>query len=236
MSETSISNPISREDSINLDGVASNLSSTNDSMTTNEQTSTFSNITEFETVNSTSMTFNTDITSTLSSSGLSEIDKSRNATKELILKKQLLHDIQKLKIDLSQKDLMMSTMKADLLNRVSDLEDKLSDTVHAKQLMQAKYESRIRMAQSINNEQLNSLKSNLQESLKLQKKYKEQYTDLSKRSFDFKTQFVGTELNEDEYLELKEKSEEQQTIQDFIAVSYLFLLFPCLRMCVCVLL
>ena len=74
----------------------------------------------------------TDITSNLSSTTLteSELEKSRHVTRELLLKKQLLHDIQKLKIEISQKSLLIDTLKADHLNQIDDLEEKINDLAH----------------------------------------------------------------------------------------------------------
>ena len=62
--------------------------------------------------------------------------KQSRVTKQLIERKQLLHDIQVLKIELSQRSLIIDNLKAEHLNKVDELEERLSDAIHQKQLLQ----------------------------------------------------------------------------------------------------
>ena len=167
-----------------------------------------------------------DMTTFLSSTTFTDTDveKSQNITKDLILRKQLLHDIQKLKIELSQKNLLVDTLKADHLNVVDDLEDKLSDAVHTKQLIQAKFETQMRIMQNENNNELKRLKVELQESAKLQKSYQIKYQEIYDKTGDIKSAFVQMELNEEEYFVLKGKSIESLTTSEYFAVGYKLLL------------
>lgn len=62
--------------------------------------------------------------------------KQSRVTKQLIERKQLLHNIQVLKIELSQKNLIIDNITAEQLNKVDELEEKLGDAKHQKQLLQ----------------------------------------------------------------------------------------------------
>lgn len=193
------------------------------SLATNNTTngSTLSTNTELETTNFSNVSL-TDVTSTLlsSSSNLTETDveKSRNITRDLLLKKQLLHDVQKLKIEISQKDLLIDTLKADNMNRIDDLEDKLTDVNHEKQMMSAKYETKLRMIQEEGTKKINKLRSDLHESLKSQAMYKEKYEALSSSTLSSKKLLVDVELSEEEYLDIKGKSDEDLSMQEMFKV------------------
>lgn len=198
----------------------------NNNSTTNGQTSTLlstGTTTDFDSTTNFSSTSLTDLTSGLSSSNLTETDadKSRNVTRELIVKKQLLHDIQKLKIELSQKNLLIDTLKADHLNQIDDIEDKLADAIHKKQLSQAQCETQIRLYKNDTEKRINALKNQLQGSMRAQKSFQRKYEDMANKKADLRIDFVQSELSEDEYLELKGKSEESISPQDFFNVSWL---------------
>jgi len=197
----SLSNKTNNEE----DATASSRSvSKNDTNQTNTMLST-----EFESSNMSSTLF-TDITSNLSTSALTETDneKSRHVTKELILKKQLLHDIQKLKIELSQKNILIDTLKADHLNQLDDFEEQVADVMHEKQLIQAKYETQLRMVRTESEKYIKKLKAELQESVKQQQRFKENNVFMMGQSKDFKMNFVDSVISEEEYFQLKEKDED----------------------------
>ena len=65
--------------------------------------------------------------------------KKRYLTKQLIERKQLLHDMQLLKIEVSQKNLALENMKAEHVQLVEELEEKLHDATHQKQILQVIY-------------------------------------------------------------------------------------------------
>jgi len=181
-----------------------------------------SNITELESTNVSSVSLTDATTTGLSSFSESYIDKSRNATRDLLYKKQMLHDIQKLKIELSQKNLMIDTLKAEHLNQLDDLEEKLADAIHGKQMFQAKYETESRVFKTEMDKQVSLLKKELQESGKMQKYYQKKYDDEMKNKdelVDFRTGYIPKDLNEDDYLELKSSQENELSIQDVFDIK-----------------
>lgn len=49
-------------------------------------------------------------------------------------RKQLLHDLQLLRIELSQKNLVIDNMKAEHISKVDELEERLGDALHKRQV------------------------------------------------------------------------------------------------------
>jgi len=54
--------------------------------------------------------------------------------KHVLERKQLLHDLQLLRIELSQKSLIIDNLKAQHMSKVEELEEKLYDALHKKQV------------------------------------------------------------------------------------------------------
>ncbi|XP_066920860.1 progesterone-induced-blocking factor 1-like [Clytia hemisphaerica] len=201
----------------------STLLTTNITTTIGQSTNGLSNITELESTNI-SGTLTDTATGLLSSLNLSESDmeRSRNVTKDLLFRKQLLHDIQKLKIELSQKNLMIDTLKAEHLNQLDDLEEKLADAIHGRQLMQAKYETQSRSTKSELDKHVQSLKKDLQEAMKSQKYYQRKYEDEMNNQQElntFREGYIPRVLDEDAYLELKSECENTLSIKNLFDVK-----------------
>ena len=93
----------------------------------------------------------TDLSLTLSADELSDHThthtRRRTQNKYLLERKQLAHDLQVVKIELSQKSLMIDNLKADHMQIVDDLEEKLSAALHQKNMLQAKLESQLKIEQ-----------------------------------------------------------------------------------------
>ena len=59
--------------------------------------------------------------------------------KNVVERKQLLHDLQLLRIELSQKSLIIDNLKAQHMSKVEELEEKLYDALHKKQVQSLLY-------------------------------------------------------------------------------------------------
>ena len=90
-------------------------------------------------------------------------DKKSKITKQLIERKQLSHDLQLVRIELSQKNLQLENMKAESLQRVDDLEEKLNDERHQKQILQARLESQLTIQQEESRRRQELIKAELDE-------------------------------------------------------------------------
>merc|ERR1711862_944378 len=75
----------------------------------------------------------------------SSAEKTRRMHRHVIDKKQLLHDLQLLKIELSQKSLLIDNLKADHMQKTEELEEKLSETTHTKQILHARLDSQLKI-------------------------------------------------------------------------------------------
>ena len=73
----------------------------------------------------------------------SRVHEKRKINRQIYEKKQLLHDIQVLKIELSQKGLLLDNMKAEYMQRVEDLEEKYGESQHQRQLLQTRLENEL---------------------------------------------------------------------------------------------
>ncbi|XP_075119234.1 progesterone-induced-blocking factor 1-like [Leptodactylus fuscus] len=76
-----------------------------------------------------------------------ERNGSPKITRQLIERKELLHNLQLLKIELSQKNLMIDNLKGEYLTKIEELEEKLNDTVHQKQLLTLRLETQTKIQQ-----------------------------------------------------------------------------------------
>lgn len=80
--------------------------------------------------------------STLKSKKQQQKERDRIA-RQLLEKKQLEHDLQLVKIELNQKDYLLENAKTDYKVKLEELEEKLHQCKHQKQILIAKSESQI---------------------------------------------------------------------------------------------
>ena len=90
-------------------------------------------------------------------------DRKSKITKQLIERKQIMHDLQLVRIELSQKNLQIENMKAEYLQKVDELEEKLHDESHQKQILQARLESQLTIQQEESRRRQELIKSELDE-------------------------------------------------------------------------
>ncbi len=153
-----------------------------------------------------------------------EADSDLKVTKEMIDRKQLQHDFELLRIELSQKNLMIDTMKAEYLNKIDEMEERLSDAIHQKQLVAAQLQAQLRTAKAEYEKDSRNLKQEIQLLLKQQKEMNLDNQKLMEKAIDSKDMLIDLELDEDDYLAIKGKHIEEQTLREFIAVSTHFFL------------
>lgn len=67
--------------------------------------------------------------------------------RQLLEKKQLEHDLQLVKIELNQKEYLLENAKTEYQMRLEDLEEKLQECRHQKQILLAKSESQLAIHQ-----------------------------------------------------------------------------------------
>ena len=95
------------------------------------------------------------------STTIADSDAENRVTKAMIQKKQLLHDIELLRIELSQKNLMIDNLKVEHMNKVDELEEKVSDNRHSKLMLQARLESQLKLQQEESQSRLERMRQEL---------------------------------------------------------------------------
>ena len=152
-------------------------------------------------------------------------------TAHLIEKKQLLHEMDRLRIELSHKTLLAESYKAELMNKIDDLEEKLSDVTYSKHMMKAKLESQLKLKEDEANIQKRKLKEELTQITNRQKQLEDENFKLHEKAGYLRSSlFVDIDqLTDEQYVDLKSKDIEQLSLKDYVAVSNLLTcaLFPC---------
>ena len=151
-------------------------------------------------------------------------DRRKKLSKQLLERKQLLHDIQVLKIELSQKSLLLDNVKADSMQKVEELEEKLSDAVHQKQILQARLESELKIQQDDSRRRQEQIQHELEGILRRQHQLESTNERLQERAIDIRKSLDNIELTEGQYQSIKTREEEELSIKDFVAVSSIFLM------------
>lgn len=156
-----------------------------------------------------------------SETGLGGNDRRSKITKQLIERKQILHDLQLVKIELSQKNLIIENMKAEHLQKTEDLEEKLNDAIHQKQILQARLESQLQIQQEDSRRRHDSVKKELEEVSKRQHQLESTNLMLREKAGDVRKSLKDLELSEERYYELRSLSEDEISLRDYVAVSHL---------------
>ncbi|XP_055893566.1 progesterone-induced-blocking factor 1-like [Biomphalaria glabrata] len=163
----------------------------------------------------------TDLTMSPDHSELIDVrNKKKHITKHLIERKQLLHDIQLLKIELSQKNLTLENMKVEHLQQIEELDEKLHDVTHQKQILQARLESELqiqsdeaRKRQELIKRELDALRNQQQQLEKTNERLKEKAGDIRRTLKDLT-------LSEERYYHLRAQPEDELSLRDYVAIKF----------------
>ena len=178
------------------------------------------------TENETTSTENTTVESStlLTSSALSssQVDSEGDSriTKHEIERKQLLHDLELLRIELRQKNLVIDNMKVEHLGKVDELEELLDDNRHDKQILQARLESQLRLQQEEAKSALERMRQELAILLEKQKTLEVKNKKLEEKAFDYQVGIDLEFLSDENYLELKSNDPSDLGLREFIMVSF----------------
>uniref|UniRef100_A0A4W3HWW7 Progesterone immunomodulatory binding factor 1 n=1 Tax=Callorhinchus milii TaxID=7868 RepID=A0A4W3HWW7_CALMI len=145
---------------------------------------------------------------------------STKITKQLIERKALHHDLQLLKIELSQKNLIIDNLKVDYLTQIEDLEEKLNDSLHQKQLLQVRLENQLKIQQEDARRRQDLRKQELETILERQKQLEQTNKQLQDRAGDIRRGLRDLELSEEQYVELKVRPEDQLSIPEYVSIRF----------------
>ncbi|NXP30797.1 PIBF1 factor, partial [Leiothrix lutea] len=141
-------------------------------------------------------------------------------TKQLIERKELLHNVQLLKIELSQKNLMIDNLKVEYLTKIEELEEKLNDAIHQKQLLSLRLDSQLALQQEDARKHQALMKQEMETILLRQKQLEETNHQLRERAGDIRRSLRDLELTDECYEKLKSLPEDQLSIPEYISVQF----------------
>lgn len=147
-------------------------------------------------------------------------DRKRNVSKQLIERKQLLHDIQLLKIETSQKSLVIDNLKAEHLQTSEELDEKLHSARHERNILQSKLDSQLRIQEDESRKRQELIKRELDGILIRQQHLESTNQKLQEKAGNIRSSLVNLEITEGQYKELKVQNESEIALKDFFAVSY----------------
>ncbi|NWI45769.1 PIBF1 factor, partial [Picathartes gymnocephalus] len=141
-------------------------------------------------------------------------------TKQLIERKELLHNLQLLKIELSQKNLMIDNLKVEYLTKIEELEEKLNDAIHQKQLLSLRLDSQLALQQEEARKHQALMKQEMETILLRQKQLEETNHQLRERAGDIRRSLRDLELTDECYEKLKSLPEDQLSIPEYVSVRF----------------
>uniref|UniRef100_A0A8C0FI56 Progesterone immunomodulatory binding factor 1 n=1 Tax=Bubo bubo TaxID=30461 RepID=A0A8C0FI56_BUBBB len=141
-------------------------------------------------------------------------------TKQLIERKELLHNVQLLKIELSQKNLMIDNLKVEYLTKIEELEEKLNDAIHQKQLLSLRLDSQLALQQEDARKHQALMKQEMETILLRQKQLEETNHQLRERAGDIRRSLRDLELTDDCYEKLKSLPEGQLSIPEYVSIRF----------------
>ncbi|XP_032409293.1 progesterone-induced-blocking factor 1 [Xiphophorus hellerii] len=155
---------------------------------------------------------------------VSSSDEQRNGsqkvTRQLIERKELLHTLQLLKIELSQKNLIIDNMKADHMSKVEELEEKLNDAIHQKQVLSLKLDSQLKVAQEENKKQQALRKQEMETILLRQQQLEETNRQLCEKAGELRRSLRDLDIPQDRYQELRGVPDDKISIQEYVAMRF----------------
>uniref|UniRef100_A0ABI7VYW1 Progesterone immunomodulatory binding factor 1 n=1 Tax=Felis catus TaxID=9685 RepID=A0ABI7VYW1_FELCA len=155
-----------------------------------------------------------------------ERDGKIKITQQLIERKELLHNIQLLKIELSQKNMMIDNLKVDYLTKIEELEEKLNDALHQKQLLTLRLDNQLTFQQKDARKYQELMKQEMATILLRQKQLEETNTQLREKAGDIRRNLRDFELTEEQYMKLKGFPEDQLSIPEYVSIRFYELVNP----------
>ncbi|XP_075055923.1 progesterone-induced-blocking factor 1 [Mixophyes fleayi] len=149
-----------------------------------------------------------------------ERNGSNKITRQLIERKELLHNLQLLKIELSQKNLMIDNLKGEYLTKIEELEEKLNDTVHQKQLLALRLDTQTKIQQEDARKHQELTKKEMETILSRLKQSEETNQQLRERAGNIRRSLRDLDLTKGMYDELSALPEEQLSIPEYVSVCF----------------
>ncbi|XP_054830039.1 progesterone-induced-blocking factor 1 isoform X1 [Eublepharis macularius] len=147
-------------------------------------------------------------------------------TRQLIERKELLHNLQLLKIELSQKNLMLDNLKVEYLTKIEELEERLNDALHEKQLLSLRLDNQLALQQEDARKHQELMKQEMETILLRQKQLEETNHQLRERAGDIRRNLRDLELTEECYAKLKSLPEEELSLPEYVSTRFYEVVHP----------
>jgi len=148
---------------------------------------------------------------------MSFIEKdSKNPKKKIIENKELLHEIELLKIELSQKSLIIDNLKRDSFTKVDELEEKLHDALHQKKILQLQLDNTKNFYKAESEKVQSKTEKDLKRILERQEELEKVNKMLEKKTENFRSEIEnGKNISENEYIKYKSQPTESLSIGEY---------------------
>uniref|UniRef100_A0A8D0AS51 Progesterone immunomodulatory binding factor 1 n=1 Tax=Sander lucioperca TaxID=283035 RepID=A0A8D0AS51_SANLU len=153
-------------------------------------------------------------------------DGSQKVTRQLIERKELLHNVQLLKIELSQKNLIIDNMKADHMSKTEELEERLNDALHQKQVLALRLDSHLKLTQEENRKQQALRKQEMEAILLRQQQLEETNRQLCEKAGELRRSLRDLDISQDRYQELRDLPDDKISIQEYVAMRFYEVVTP----------
>uniref|UniRef100_A0A8C5BE24 Progesterone immunomodulatory binding factor 1 n=1 Tax=Gadus morhua TaxID=8049 RepID=A0A8C5BE24_GADMO len=167
---------------------------------------------------------------TVPTEDISSSDEQRNGsqkvTRQLIERKELLHNIQRLKIELSQKNLAIDNMKVDHLTSIEESEERLNDALHQKQVLALRLDSQLKLAQEENRKQQSLRKQEMDGILQRQQQLEETNRQLCDRAGQLRRSLRELDISQAKYQELQAQPDDKLSIPEYVAMRFYEVVTP----------
>lgn len=147
-------------------------------------------------------------------------------TRQLIERKELLHNLQLLKIELSQKNLMLDNLKVEYMTKNEELEEKLNDALHEKQLLSLRLDNQLALQQEDARKHQELTKQEMETILLRQKQLEETNRQLRERAGDIRRSLRDLELTDEYYAKLKSFSEDELSLPEYVSIRFYEVVHP----------
>ncbi|KAM4590820.1 progesterone-induced-blocking factor 1 [Odontesthes bonariensis] len=145
---------------------------------------------------------------------------SQKVTRQLIERKELLHTVQLLKIELSQKNLIIDNMKADHMSKIEELEERLNETIHQKQVLALRLDSQLKLTQEEQRKQQALRKQEMEAILLRQQQLEETNRQLCEKAGELRRSLRDLDISQDRYQELRGLPDDKISIQEYVAMRF----------------
>uniref|UniRef100_H3DI21 Progesterone immunomodulatory binding factor 1 n=1 Tax=Tetraodon nigroviridis TaxID=99883 RepID=H3DI21_TETNG len=143
---------------------------------------------------------------------------SEKLTRQLIERKELFHTIELLKVDLRQKSMLLDNMKGEHMSKVEDLEERLNDALHQKQVLGLRLDSQLKLSQEENRKQQSLHKQEMEAVLARQQQLEGINRRLCQSAAEVRRSLRDLDLSQDRYQELRNLPDDQISVQEHVAV------------------